>query len=259
MVQVARTGQLVMIAWTDWTTGRIRMRVSRDGATTFARPVAIGTTTNTPFGGGLLDGLVAIAIGSGVSHVAYFDTAHRLHVRRSLDEGATWGRSRRIGDASVQGAFGLSLAAGNDDAVLAYVDRSRGYRVATQVSLDGGAYWRLATIVSPWGVRWSGWPIVERRNAGSYLVAYELCADARCSKLEMRVAGTSNSGQSWPDRYVAGSRPARLMLPTGLAWTGRVIVSYVLGTRGGRVTDVWAEAADDSTPTSRPARHGSRR
>jgi hypothetical protein len=109
-------------------------------------------------------------------------------------------------------------------------------------------------------VTWSGWPVVERRSAGSYLVAYELCADASCSKLAMRVASTQDSGQSWPDGYRAGSRPASMMLPTGLTWTGRLILSYVLGTKGGRFYDVYAEAVDDDTsPPVAASRKRSRR
>jgi hypothetical protein len=261
IIQVARSGQLVVIGFTDWRSGRMRLRVSHDGGATFAAPVSLGTTQNRPFSGTLLDGLVSVAIGDGVSHVAYFDRPHRLRVRRSLDDGATWGPSQRLGDSSVYGVFGLSLVAGGDDAVIAYTDRSRGFKVKTQVSLDRGVYWRRATRVSPRDVRWSGWPVAARRFAGSYLVAYELCADATCSKVTMRVVSTSDSGQSWPDGYAAGSRPARMMLPTGIGWTRRVILTYVLGTRGGRVYDVYAEAADDDTvlPASvrRRRAHGS--
>ena len=57
--------------------------------------------------------------------------------------------------------------------------------------------------------------------------------DAPCVTLR----GMYNASPAIISTSCSGS-PSISMFPTGITWTGRVAVSYVLGTKGGRVTDV---------------------
>jgi hypothetical protein len=86
----------VVVAWTDWTTGRVQARVSTTGGASFGGAKAIVTTSNDPFDDDVREAWPAVAVGKGVIYVAYFKNWYTVQVRRSLDNGASWATAKKI-------------------------------------------------------------------------------------------------------------------------------------------------------------------
>ena len=86
----------VTVAWTGYTTGRLYLRTSADSGTTFGPARYIGKTSNyEPGRYPFYLSEPAIAIGTGVTYVAYLSAANTLSVRRTTDQGVTWSSPKR--------------------------------------------------------------------------------------------------------------------------------------------------------------------
>jgi hypothetical protein len=138
----------VSVAWTGLTTGNLYTRTSRDGGGTFAPARYVGTTTNWEPGRTVIyRGDPAIAIGTGVTHVAYTSARDVVSVRRSTNLGATWSGAVRLGAAA---APEYSLVADGTRAVLGYTTSASGTMQAVyRRTLDRGVNWSSARRVAP--------------------------------------------------------------------------------------------------------------
>lgn len=101
---------LVAVAWEDFTTGTIKVRVSLDGGASFRRARTVATTSAHMETG--------VAIGAGVIYVAYYLDDSRLRVKRSVDGGATWSAAARITNAA--DSERVSITAAGSSAYIAY-------------------------------------------------------------------------------------------------------------------------------------------
>jgi len=103
---------IVAVAWQDEVTKAVSVKVSYDGGFTFVAPA---TFPSTVLGMG-----TSVAVGNGVVYLAYKTTGAKLRVRRSVDNGFTWGASTKINDNGI-GTYGqFSIAADGSNAYLAY-------------------------------------------------------------------------------------------------------------------------------------------
>ena len=190
---------------------------------------------------------------SGRPHglVALVPNGHKVKLRRL--SGAGWRSPQTLSNEAAWP--GLSLAAGDGDAMVAY--RTRG---------GPGLAGRPITVRS--GRRPSRSPgrrqPCERRQPAAprtfgrrriYLVAFGECANASCSKQSLHVLWTFDMGANWPKSFVAGGSPARFLGPTGLLQEDRVILSYYRVSGRKPSIDVFVQTADELAPAAHRRAH----
>lgn len=257
LAQVARNGDIVAVAWTDWKTGYVKARVSTDGGASFGSPVTLGRTSNEPVGGDRRDGWATVAIGAdGAIHVAFFRRPDTLRLRRSLDSGDTWlGAQTMHGGAN--GFGGASLTAEGDRLVLGF-SRFNGTRTwpVTRSSEDRGASWG-PTVAVPTAdgsrVRWGGYLVVSFAGPDHVLALFTSCVTDTCRKTRLHGLRTEDLGHTWPDRFVAGGSAARFLYPSGIEGDGRVALTFV------RVTASGVNLVAQAVQVDEPAPAGTRR
>ena len=129
----------VSVVWTGLYSGRLYIRTSTDGGTTFGAARPAGQTSNWEPGARITYRADAeIAVGDGVTYLAYTSARDILSVRRSRDRGVTWSSPLRLG--IVSGRY--SLAAGGTRAVLGYTSLGSGStRAVYRRTFDRGATW----------------------------------------------------------------------------------------------------------------------
>jgi hypothetical protein len=130
----------VAVAWTGLTTGNLYTRTSTDGGATFAPARYVGRTTNREPGRTVIyRGDPAIALGAGVTYVAYTSARDVVSVRRSTNLGGTWSPAAPIAS---QVAPEYTLVADGTRAVLGYTtSRSGTMQAAYRRTTDRGATW----------------------------------------------------------------------------------------------------------------------
>jgi hypothetical protein len=130
----------VTIAWTGYSTGRLYLRTSADGGATFGSARYIGKTANwEPGAYPMYYAEPSIAIGTGVTYVAYLSDTNTMSVRRTKDNGVTWSSPRKI-STSTDAPFEL-LATGSH-ALLAYTSTASGTMQAVyRRTTDKGSTW----------------------------------------------------------------------------------------------------------------------
>ena len=130
----------VTIAWTGYDTGRLYMRTSADGGGTFGSARYIGTTSNwEPGANPMYYSEPSIAIGTGVTYVAYLSATNTMSVRRTTDNGATWSAPTKI-SSSTDAPF--ELVATGSSALLAYTSTASGTMQAVyRRTTDRGSSW----------------------------------------------------------------------------------------------------------------------
>ena len=151
LVNVARRGQLVVVAWTDWATGNTLVRSSTDGAETFGDSIVLGTSRNKPYLDTRREARVTLGIGGGMVYALYFVRDGAARMRRSGDDGQTW-RSAQVISDKANGSAGGSVVAGPDDAFLAYSEysaRKARTRVVTRSTVNDGSDWTPAVLADP--------------------------------------------------------------------------------------------------------------
>ncbi len=141
-------GGEVSVVWTGLLTGNLYMRTSLDGGSTFGPARYVGRTANWEPGRTVIyRGDPAIAIGAGVTHVAYTSARDTMSVRRSVNRGVSWSAATRLG-TSVGPEY--SLVADGSRAIIGYTSSVSGaMRASYRRTLDKGASWSSARLVAP--------------------------------------------------------------------------------------------------------------
>jgi hypothetical protein len=140
-VDVARSGSgQVSVVWTGLYTGRIYMATSSDGGATFGTPRYITQTSNyEPGARTVYWSDPRLAIGNGVTYLAYTSARDTLSVRRTLDKGVTWSARRGISSSA---SPPYSIVAAGSWAVVGYTTAAAGaLRAAYRRTFDKGGYW----------------------------------------------------------------------------------------------------------------------
>jgi hypothetical protein len=130
----------VSIAWIGLTTGNIYMRSSIDGGATFGVARYVGHSNNSEVGRVVTyRGDLQLAIGTGVTYIAYTSAHDTLAVRRSLNRGVSW-TSAKVLNTSAGSDY--SLAASGSKAVIGYTSSGSGVMNARiRRTTDKGTTW----------------------------------------------------------------------------------------------------------------------
>jgi hypothetical protein len=130
----------VSIAWTGLTSGNIYMRTSIDGGATFGAARYVGHSNNSEVGRVVIyRGDLQLAIGTGVTYIAYSSAHDTLAVRRTLNRGVSWTSAKVLNTAA---GSDYSLVASGSKAVIGYTTTSSGAMVARmRRTTDKGTTW----------------------------------------------------------------------------------------------------------------------
>ncbi len=137
----------VTIAWTGYSTGRLYLRTSADGGATFGSARYIGKTSNwEPGVYPMYYAEPSIAIGTGVTYVAYLSARNTMSVRRTTDNGVTWSSPIKM-STSTDAPF--ELVATGSEALLAYTSTASGTMQAVyRRTTNKGTTWSAANALS---------------------------------------------------------------------------------------------------------------
>jgi hypothetical protein len=130
----------VTVVWAGLYTGNIYIRTSNDYGATFGPATYVGRTLNSESGGRTIYRAdPAIAIGDGVTYLAYTSARDTISVRRSLNRGATWSAPVAL---NVHASGPYSVAASGRWAVVGYTASNTGVPQAYyRRSLNQGTSW----------------------------------------------------------------------------------------------------------------------
>ena len=130
----------VSVAWIGLTSGNIYMRTSIDGGATFSAARYVGHSNNSEVGRVVTyRGDLQLAIGTGVTYLAYTAAHDTVAVRRTLDRGVSW-TSAKVLNTSAGSDY--SLAASGSKAVIGYTSTSSGaMRARFRRTTDKGSTW----------------------------------------------------------------------------------------------------------------------
>ena len=130
----------VSITWTGYSTGRLYLRTSSDGGATFGSAQYIAKTANwEPGEHPMYYSQPSIAIGTGVTYVAYLSDTNTMSVRRTKDNGLTWSSPTKI-STSTDAPF--ELVATGSSALLGYTSTASGtMQAAYRLTTDKGSTW----------------------------------------------------------------------------------------------------------------------
>jgi hypothetical protein len=194
----------VSVAWTGYSSGRILVRTSIDGGSTFRAAVQAARTSDwepghMPF----YRGNPSIAIGSlGTTYLAYGGAVDRLSIRRSRDRGATWSSATTL-TSSPTGPE-IELVATDGRAIVAYMRTVDGQMQAVyRRTVDRGTTWSTTRQAVALGAgEFSLWPRLAYRSG---VLALEV------------KAGSAGDSPVW----------YRTSTDFGLTWSARSRVSVV--------------------------------
>ena len=238
--KVARddTGR-VLVVYTDEKTGKIWMRLSTDGGTSFAARIALATTSNRPWDGETLrEGFPSVAVARGVFHVALYRTAHELVVRRSVNGAATWTSPRTVTSAG-SGYFPQIVASGRT-VLIGYAAASpTTWYAAYRRSTDKGVAWSGEVALSSKKGNATFAPVLSAVG-GQWTAAFERCSNAACSSSVARVRTSSDGGASFLAATTASHAGVTYAWPVGSAFTGNWVTVYATYTEAGGVEGVWS-------------------
>jgi hypothetical protein len=130
----------VTVVWAGLYTGNIYIRTSNDYGATFGSAFLVGRTNNSePGRRTIYRADPAIAIGDGVTYLAYTSAHDTVSIRRSLNRGATWSASVAL---NVHASPPYSVAAAGTWAVVGYTATNTGAPQAYyRRTLDRGSSW----------------------------------------------------------------------------------------------------------------------
>jgi len=209
--RVARKGNLVIVTWTSLDTGVVRARISQDGGATWAW-AALGKSSNQPYlPAPLREAFPVPAIGTGVVYVLFYGPSPALQIRRSLDNGLTWGPVVTL--ATNGNGWYPDIAATGGKAVVGWTaftstDNWSAFRRTT----DKGATWASARELAPRSGPPSFEPTLSYRG-GLWIATYTRCVLNDCAQSAIYHRDSAN-GSTW--NAVSRVSPGSL----GQAFTG---------------------------------------
>jgi hypothetical protein len=228
---VARSGSLAVVAWTNAITGKVSVRVSDDGGTTFMPKSNVATSSNRPFAGAASDPIEAWAtvdISGDEFNVAYYLSSTRMRIQHSVN-GDTWRIVHRVTTNGV-GLVPPSLASKGDTVLIGWTVQLSSGHVSAAYKLSG-----FRGRASTWGV--------TRRVVGAWTDATSTPVfsfrDSRWRVAFVRYVGEgethiyyrqSPDGILWSPatRAVSGPRPGQN--PVGVTHDdGKVIIVHNAG------------------------------
>jgi hypothetical protein len=141
-----RSSGQVSVAWTGLYSGNIFMRTSTDHGGTFAAAKSVAHTNNSEVGRRVTYmGDLQLAIGKGVTYIAYTSGHETLSVRRSLNRGASWSAATKLSTAA---GSDYSLAATGSKAVIGYTSHATGMKARFRTTADKGTTWSASRLVT---------------------------------------------------------------------------------------------------------------
>jgi hypothetical protein len=183
----------VSVAWTGLYTGRMFMRTSTDGGASFGPPQSAGRTYNSEPGTRVTYvGDPTLAIGDGVTYLAYTSARDALSVRRSTNLGMSWSAPRLL-DSRNSGFSNIATVGAR--AIIGYTSTSTGTaRALYRRTADRGASWSGAQSVVPVATgEYSAGPQFTYR--GGLLVV--LVARGKPGTAAIRHRQSSDFGSTW--------------------------------------------------------------
>lgn len=221
--QVARdSAGRVFVSWTNGKNGRINVRRSTDGGTTFLAAVQLATTASQPYGSSYYEGFPHVATGNGVVYVAWYQNLWTVRVRRSTDGGATWQPGLNVATDG-NGYYLLDLAAAGSAAVLGYVKATASdiYTVVRRTSNKGASWLGPVAISSP-SAAYAFHPLLSHRN-GVWRAVFERCSTNACTSSRTYYTESTNGGATWLPVALASKSTRPYVFPGGLAATGSAV------------------------------------
>ncbi|MFL5673240.1 MAG: sialidase family protein [Chloroflexota bacterium] len=140
-----RSNGQVSIAWTGLYSGNIYMRTSTDHGATFASAKYVGHTANSEVGRRVTYvGDLQLAIGTGVTYLAYTSAHETLSVRRTLNRGSSWSGATKLNTAA---GPDYSLAASGSKAVIGYTSHGGGMKARFRATTNSGSTWSASRLI----------------------------------------------------------------------------------------------------------------
>jgi hypothetical protein len=142
---VAIGNDVIAVAWTNRANGRVKIRTSRDGGSSFGRARTVATSKlSIDCDRRLTDGLVGLATSGTRVHLAWSHAPKRacyataIRMRTSTDRGKTWSPVRTITERD---SFGWPELDARENTVIAAVQGTRGEIILAR-SGHNGRKWR---------------------------------------------------------------------------------------------------------------------
>jgi hypothetical protein len=216
---VARSGTMVVVAWTNAVTGKVGVRASGNGGATFKARVDLATTVNQPFvdsaGDFSLEAWATVIYTAGVINVAFQTSERTLRLRRSGNNGGTWTSALTLA-TNVDGGE-PSLAASGTKVLIAYTVLPAGSvngHAAYRRSGNSGKSWSAPAAFSGGSARPSGSPVVAFRSS-RWRVAFTRCIDVGCDEQQVYYRQSAD-GSLWGVTTKVTSGPGSLQVPVGV-------------------------------------------
>jgi hypothetical protein len=169
---VAIGNDVIAVAWTNRANGRVKIRTSRDGGSSFGRARTLATTKlSIDCRKRLTDGLVGLAISGTTVHLAWSHAPTRacyataIRVRTSPDRGKSWSPVRTI---TKRDSFGWPELDARANTVVATVQGTKGQIIFARSGYNGRK-WRDHVSKPPRGRSYSAADVALGANKSAWL------------------------------------------------------------------------------------------
>lgn len=224
---IARSGQRVIVAWTNELTGTVSTRVSTDGGVTFRARTDVATSSNQPWldqSNDSYDAFPTVAISSGVLNVAYYTSEGTLRLRRSSSNGSTWTTAVTL--ANNGNGYLPTLVASGNTIVLGYaIYTGSDIWSAFRRSTNKGQTWSTAAAISGRTAAPSYQPVISVRG-GTWRVAFERCLTDDCLQSDVWYR-EGPTGAFWSTASRATNGPNDFQGPVGVTFTDAIVLTYM--------------------------------
>ena len=243
-IAVGGNGRLIAVAWTDRADGRVQLRLSRNGGTSFGEPrTAARTGLSIDCGEQVLDGLPSLVVSRSRLHVAWSNAprghchAASIRVRSSGDQGRSWGRFRVI---TSRRTYGWPEIDAQGTTLLATVQSPTGGLVLAR-SDDEGRDWRDRLLRAPRGHNLSAADVIVA-DGGRATIAYVRERLRRSRLVATAVVSRYLADGLDPRRpKIIASEGRKMRMAANIAGTTRrLTVVYQSGTLSGGSRDLYS-------------------
>jgi hypothetical protein len=229
--RIVRSGSRVAIVWTDQLTGKIYLRRSSNGGSTWSARQLVGTTSALPYTSTtqktLREAFPVAAYGSsGAFYVAYYSASKTLRIRRSTDYGATFKTSVALATNAVTKSWAPpALAASSSTVLVGYATATAGKWTVMRRSTDKGAHWGSVVALNSSKTYWSGAPVLAVRGS-KWMAAYERC-NSTCSYSTVYYRASTSGGSTWGTAVSASQRKTKYNIPADIDVATKTMLLYV--------------------------------